>query len=638
MAASNPAENLQDETSCPICLDYFTDPVITECGHNFCRSCITQTWEGRDTNFPCPHCRETCQQRNLRKNRQLANVTEEVKKLCQSSVRQKEENLCEEHEEKLKLFCEEDQRPICVICRESPGHRSHTVTPIQEAVQEYKVCVSIFIITVCPGVTDLTKQFQIHLEPLRKKLEDLLKLKSSEEKKAEELRSQTEIQRQRVESDFEEMQRFLAKEKRILLSRLKEEEKEILQRIGENVTRLEEQSSSIKLLISEIEEKSQQPAAELLKDVKDTLSRCQKVEFPEPEAVSTDLRMDFQLRYPQQLKKVITRFGESPGCHRDFRVPHVGTRGYVFRVKECVHAVSPGGEGPSEEGSGAILARRSSRRSRSQAAPFPASTGTAAILSGLCFPAEGEESPPSPLSPPSLSPVRSHTPRPSSPSGALKGTEVERWMDRGRYAVPVTLDPETVQPELLLSEDGKSVRWGGTRQNLHHSPRRFDSYQCVLGRKGFTSGRHYWEVEVKMEEGGICELGVYRDSVKRKGKISRTPEEGYWGVRLCPGGKCWALTSPITELPLSERPRAVGILLDYEAGEVSFYNAENKSHLYTFSHTLTGTLLPFFCTYKAALRILPVPGYCVGKFICMCGVLVLSLFFLCFSFLAFYYE
>ncbi|XP_029448210.1 E3 ubiquitin-protein ligase TRIM39-like [Rhinatrema bivittatum] len=295
MAAANPAKTLQDEASCPICLDYFTDPVTLDCGHNFCRSCITRNWEGRDTNFPCPQCRETSQQRNLRTNRKLANVTEIAKKLSQSSVRQKEENLCEKHEEKLKLFCEEDQRPICVICRESWGHRSHTVIPIEEAEQEYK------------------KQFQMHLEPLRKELEDRLKLKSSEERKAEELRSQTEIKRRRVESDFEEMQRLLTKEKRILLSRLKEKEKKILQRIGENVTRLEEQSSSIKLLISEIEEKSQQPAAELLKDVKDTLSRCQKMKFPKPEAVSTDLRLDFPMRYPQQLKKVITSLEDWSG-------------------------------------------------------------------------------------------------------------------------------------------------------------------------------------------------------------------------------------------------------------------------------------------------------------------------------------
>ncbi|XP_030045256.1 E3 ubiquitin-protein ligase TRIM39-like, partial [Microcaecilia unicolor] len=291
MAAANPAESLRDEASCSICLDYFTDPVTIDCGHNFCRSCITQSWEGRDRNFPCPQCRETSQQRNLRPNRHLANMTEMMKKLSQCSVRPKEENLCEEHEEKLKLFCEEDQKIICLICRESRDHRSHTVSPIKEAVQEYK------------------EKLKMHLEPLRKNLEDLLKFKSTEEKKAEELKSETQIKRQKVESEFEELQQFLNKEKQILLSRLEKEEKKILQRIMENETQLEEQSSSLMQLITEIEEKSQQPTNELLKDVKDALSRCEKMKFLEPEVVSTDLKMGFQLSYPQQLKKWITKFG-----------------------------------------------------------------------------------------------------------------------------------------------------------------------------------------------------------------------------------------------------------------------------------------------------------------------------------------
>ncbi|XP_030055814.1 E3 ubiquitin-protein ligase TRIM39-like [Microcaecilia unicolor] len=170
MAAATPAESLQDEASCSICLDYFTDPVMTDCGHNFCRSCITQSWDGRDRNFPCPQCRKRSRQRNLRPNRQLANMTEIAKKLSQNSVRLKEENLCEEHEQKLKLFCEEDHKIICLICKESRDHRSHTVIPIEEVEQEYK------------------EKLKMHLECLRKGLENLLKFTSTEEKKAEELR------------------------------------------------------------------------------------------------------------------------------------------------------------------------------------------------------------------------------------------------------------------------------------------------------------------------------------------------------------------------------------------------------------------------------------------------------------------
>ncbi|XP_030045319.1 E3 ubiquitin-protein ligase TRIM39-like isoform X2 [Microcaecilia unicolor] len=477
MAAANLAESLRDEASCSICLDYFTDPVTIDCGHNFCCSCITQSWEGRDTDFPCPQCRAMSPQRNLRSNRQLANMTEMVKNLSQTSVRPKEENLCEEHEEKLKLFCEEDQRAICVVCDRSRDHRSHTVIPIEEAVQEYK------------------EKFKMHLKPLRKNLEDLLKFTSTEEKKAEELKSETQIKRQKVESEFEELQQFLNKEKQILLSRLQEEEKKILQRIRENVTQLEQQSFTLKQLISEIEEKSQQPATELLKDVKDALSRCEKMKFPEPEAVSTDLKMDFQLSFPQQLKKWITKF-------------------------------------------------------------------------------EG----------------------------------MDWWMEFGRYTVNVTLDPETAGPDLVLSEDGRSFRWRNTRQNVPDAPQRFDIDPCVLGSEGFTSGRHYWEVEVG--GGRDCLLGVCKDSVRRKGKITLAPGEGFWTVGLWNKQICWALTSPETELPLSEFPRAVGILLDYEAGKVSFYDPDNKSHLFTFTDTFTGKLRPFFGTYSEfPLRIRQVPAW-----------------------------
>ncbi|XP_030055751.1 E3 ubiquitin-protein ligase TRIM39-like isoform X4 [Microcaecilia unicolor] len=477
MAATNPAESLQDEASCSICLDYFTDPVTTDCGHNFCRSCITQSWEATDTDFPCPQCRAMSPQRNLRPNRQLANMTEMVKNLSQTSVRPKEENLCEKHEEKLKLFCEEVQKLICIICRESRDHKSHTVIPIEEAAQQYK------------------KKFKMHLKPLKKNLEDLLKFKSTEEKKAEELKSETERKRQIVESEFEELHQFLNKEKQIFLSRLEEEEKKILQRMSENETQVEQQSSSLKQLISKIEEKSQQPAIELLKDVKDALSRCQKMTFPVPEAVSTDMKLGFQLSFPQQLKKWIRKF-------------------------------------------------------------------------------EG----------------------------------FDWWMEFGRYTVNVTLDPETAGPGLVLSEDGKSVRNGNATQNVPDTPQRFDFSPCVLGSEGFTSGRHYWEVEVGNLK--FCSLGVCKGSVKRKGGITLSPGEGFWTVGLWNKQEFWALTSPQTQLPLSEILRALGILLDYEAGKVSFYDAKNKSHLFTFTDTFTGKLRPFFRTNSEfPLRIRPLPAW-----------------------------
>ncbi|KAJ1183720.1 hypothetical protein NDU88_000534 [Pleurodeles waltl] len=130
---------LQDEATCSICLEYFTDPVTIDCGHNFCRSCITQSWGGRDGDSPCPQCRGISGRR-LRPNRQLGNMVEMVQQLHLPPLKPPEEHLCEKHQEKLRLFCEEDQTLICVVCDRSKEHRPHAVTPIEEAAQEYKFC------------------------------------------------------------------------------------------------------------------------------------------------------------------------------------------------------------------------------------------------------------------------------------------------------------------------------------------------------------------------------------------------------------------------------------------------------------------------------------------------------------------
>uniref|UniRef100_A0A7M4EDY4 RING-type domain-containing protein n=1 Tax=Crocodylus porosus TaxID=8502 RepID=A0A7M4EDY4_CROPO len=82
MAAESTIENLWDEATCSICLDFFKDPVmIVDCGHNFCRACIAQCWEGLDRDITCPQCRQTFPQKSLRPNRQLASVVDIAKRL-----------------------------------------------------------------------------------------------------------------------------------------------------------------------------------------------------------------------------------------------------------------------------------------------------------------------------------------------------------------------------------------------------------------------------------------------------------------------------------------------------------------------------------------------------------------------------
>uniref|UniRef100_A0A674J4Y6 Butyrophilin subfamily 1 member A1 n=1 Tax=Terrapene triunguis TaxID=2587831 RepID=A0A674J4Y6_9SAUR len=168
--------------------------------------------------------------------------------------------------------------------------------------------------------------------------------------------------------------------------------------------------------------------------------------------------------------------------------------------------------------------------------------------------------------------------------------------------VDVTLDPDTANPKLVLSEDQKRVRRGDTCQDLPDNPERFDHCYCVLGAQGFTGGRHYWEVEVghKMR----WDLGVCRESVSRKGPVTYTPRNGYWVVWLR-GGEYAASTYPRTPLPVSIRPNRVGIFLDYEVGEVSFYNVTDRSHLFTFTETFSGTLRPYFHPCRSGKNVAP---------------------------------
>lgn len=175
-------------------------------------------------------------------------------------------------------------------------------------------------------------------------------------------------------------------------------------------------------------------------------------------------------------------------------------------------------------------------------------------------------------------------------------------------AVNITLDPATAHPALILSEGNRRVTLGKKSQDLPESAQRFRTLPCVLGCQVITSGRCYWEVEVK--DSGAWDLGICRLNVMRTGKISIKPEDGFWAIRFYKD-EYWALTSPEKQLILKERLAKVCIFLDYEDGLLSFYNMTDKSHIYTFSQgSFDGSLRPFFRLWSSDsghLTICPVP-------------------------------
>ncbi|XP_030648755.1 E3 ubiquitin-protein ligase TRIM39-like [Chanos chanos] len=158
-------------------------------------------------------------------------------------------------------------------------------------------------------------------------------------------------------------------------------------------------------------------------------------------------------------------------------------------------------------------------------------------------------------------------------------------------SVEVTLDPMTNHPWLQLSEDCKKVQESLSETEVTFSTQRFDSWPCVLGSEGFSSGRHYWEVD--LANNGYWKLGVTTATSKRHGRFPMKPSGGYWVIWRSTR-QFFACTKQDTPLPLSLVPRKVGVYLDYEEGQISFYNAEKHEHIYTFTGSFQETLYPLF--------------------------------------------
>ncbi|XP_076135327.1 zinc-binding protein A33-like [Alosa pseudoharengus] len=166
---------------------------------------------------------------------------------------------------------------------------------------------------------------------------------------------------------------------------------------------------------------------------------------------------------------------------------------------------------------------------------------------------------------------------------------------KGYEKVDVTLDPDTAHVNLILSADGKQVRVSDTNQYwvVWENPKRFSPVASVLGKQGFSSGKFYYEVQVK----GKTEwtLGVARESINRKGKITLIPENWYWTIWLRNGNNYEALDNPSVLLSLKQKPQRVGVFVDYDAGLVSFYDAECWHHLYSYTNVkFTEKIYPYF--------------------------------------------
>ncbi|XP_062979536.1 E3 ubiquitin-protein ligase TRIM7-like isoform X2 [Elgaria multicarinata webbii] len=240
MAAQNYVKNLQDEAICSICLEYFKEPVTLPCGHNFCQPCIAQHLAKSETTMACPQCRETTHQRNFQPNKQLAKLVEIVKQMeADQAGTTRGETMCERHQEALKVFCEEDQAPICLVCHLSQEHRGHSCFPIDEASRDYLQRIN--------------------------------------------------TEKQKVLAAFQHLKHFLEEQEGLLLAQLEQLKETSVTIRDEYLGKFSDEVTRLSTLIAEVENKCQQPASEFLQGIRITLSRCEEKTFQKATDIAPEL-------------------------------------------------------------------------------------------------------------------------------------------------------------------------------------------------------------------------------------------------------------------------------------------------------------------------------------------------------------
>ncbi|KAM9447867.1 E3 ubiquitin-protein ligase TRIM69-like isoform 1-T1 [Salvelinus alpinus] len=188
-----------------------------------------------------------------------------------------------------------------------------------------------------------------------------------------------------------------------------------------------------------------------------------------------------------------------------------------------------------------------------------------------------------------------------------EGSIPELWFkpkQRFKHSVDILLDPESANPDFIVSNNQKRVRVGKIIESKHdprdghghyRASHKYDGWWCALGTQGFTKGRHYWEVGVEGKTD--WRIGIARESAPRRGFVELNTSTGYWTLRM-QVSRLKALTVPAVDIKIPEHLKKIGVYLDIEEGQLSFYDVVARSHIYTFNDTFSEQVYPVFGTVE----------------------------------------
>ncbi|XP_051247941.1 zinc finger protein RFP-like isoform X7 [Dicentrarchus labrax] len=531
----------EEKFLCSVCLDVFTDPVSTPCGHNFCSACIHKYWDSSDM-CQCPLCKRVFSSRpELLVNTVMSELAADYKTLVQAKASPPGTQLPETAD------------VPCDICSEKKVN----------AVKSCLTCLASFC--------------EVHLEPHRRvaglKSHTLLDpVKNLDDRMCKTHSKITELYC-RTDQACICVMCFKTDHKGHNVVPLEEEYEAVMARKDETVANIQKMIQSRSEKIAEIE---------------NSVDVSQKEAEKEKEAsvqVFTDLICSIQ-RSQAELVEVI---------EERYRATKQKAEGFLTQLKMEVAEL--------ESRSNQLEQLSQSEDHHHFLQSFPT----------LCSPLDKDWSNISVQSDLSFEGVRGAVTLLKQRVNEIMEELPEIKMKRMReHAVDLTFDPDTAFCSLVISEDGKQVICGDTKQSVPYNPKRFETCTEVLAKEGFTTGKFYYEVQVKGKTDWI--VGVVRESINRKEKLPLSVKNGAWVIGL-DDGIYGAFESKSVKLTLKKKLQKVGIFVAYEGGVVSFYNVNSKSHMFSFTgYHFTEKLYPYFGLQgnengknSAPLIITPVP-------------------------------
>ncbi|XP_043777622.1 tripartite motif-containing protein 64-like [Cervus elaphus] len=268
---SDTLQVFQSELTCSICMNCFLDPVSIDCGHSFCRPCLSLCWEEGQTPRSCPECRGIAERPHFKTNIVLKRLASLARQARADHDHRSEEQICETHQEARGLFCEADQTLLCGPCSERPEHAAHSHSPIHGAAEESR------------------EKLLKRMGSLWKIREEMKIILNQEAKKTRSFKNYVSLRKKMIIAEYQRMLLLLREEEQLHLEALEQEAKEICEQLKESVLRMTQYREHLKDIYRELTAMCCKPDRELLQVRKEVDSWTDLAEMQKPQPVNPEL-------------------------------------------------------------------------------------------------------------------------------------------------------------------------------------------------------------------------------------------------------------------------------------------------------------------------------------------------------------